>query len=89
MSRLMLVFLLVQIEGMERAIPYIERIVQLPVTKENKFSLVVFIVGIFYIKPFMRWIVFLCKKQRNMQRLLQNGLKRILSYTRNYQIFRE
>ena len=37
MSRLMLVFLLVHQEGMERAIPYIERIVQLPVTKENKF----------------------------------------------------
>ena len=84
MSRLMLVFCSCRSRGMERAIPYIERIVQLPVTKENKFSLVVFIVGTFYIKPFIRWIVFLCKKQRNMQRLLQNGPKWILPYTRNY-----
>ncbi|MEB4891090.1 hypothetical protein P9Y62_08030 [Bacillus thuringiensis] len=38
MSRLMLVFFArADQEGMERAIPYIERIVQLPVTKENKF----------------------------------------------------
>ena len=59
---------------MERAIPYIERIVQLPVTKENKFSLVVFIVGTFYIKPFIRWIVFLCKKQRNMQTITKMDL---------------
>ena len=60
MSRLMLVFLArADQEGMERAVPYIKQIVQLPVTKENKFSLVVFIVGTFYIKPFMRWIVFL------------------------------
>ncbi|OTX98982.1 hypothetical protein BK731_28150 [Bacillus thuringiensis serovar muju] len=38
MSGLMLVFLArADQEGMERAIPYIEPIVQLPVTKENKF----------------------------------------------------
>lgn len=38
MSGLMLVFYTrADQEGMERAIPYIERIVQLPVTKENKF----------------------------------------------------
>ncbi|MBE5107064.1 M50 family metallopeptidase [Bacillus thuringiensis] len=38
MSGLMLVFLArADQEGMERAIPHIERIVQLPVTKENKF----------------------------------------------------
>ena len=85
MSGLMLVFYArADQEGMERAIPYIEPIVRQPVTKENKFLLVVFIVGTFYIKPFMRWIVFLCKKQRNMQRLLQNGPKRILPYARNY-----
>ena len=38
MSRLMLVFLArADQEGMERAVPYIKQIVQLPVTKENKF----------------------------------------------------
>ncbi|PFI24579.1 hypothetical protein COI75_09625 [Bacillus cereus] len=38
MSGLMLVFLArADQEGMERAIPYIEQIVQLPVTKENKY----------------------------------------------------
>ena len=47
MSRLMLVFGSCGSRGMERAVPYIKQIVQLPVTKENKFSLVVFIVGTF------------------------------------------
>ena len=60
MSRLMLVFLArADQEGMERAVPYIKQIVQLPVTKENKFFVSSFHSWYLYIKPFMRWIVFL------------------------------
>ena len=72
MSGLMLVFYAkADREGMERAIPYIETIVQQPVTKENKFLLAVFIVGIFYIKYCIRAKVFHCGKRRSMQRQLQ------------------
>ena len=72
MSRLMLVFLLVQIKRNGKSDTVYRTNCSITCNeKKISFSLVVFIVGTFYIKPFIRWIVFLCKKQRNMQKLLQ------------------
>ncbi len=86
MSGLMLVFYArADQEGMERAIPYVETIVQLPATKENKF----------FVSSFHSWYLlykalyemdrlFFARSEGTWEGYYKNGPKRILSYTRNY-----
>ena len=72
MSRLMLVFLArADQEGMERAVPYIKQIVQLPVTKENKFFVSSFHSWYLLYKALYEMDSLSLEEARNMGRLLQ------------------
>ena len=85
MSGLMLVFYArADQEGMERAIPYIEQIVQLPVTKENKFFVGSFHSWYLLYKVFIRGKSFPARSKGTCKGNYKNGFKRVLPYTRNY-----